>query len=185
MAPEFRLETERLVLRDWREGDALPFHAMCSDPAVMEFLGLPLTESQIAGLIARQQGFQREHGYCFWAVERQEDGCFLGFCGLKPGPEETPLENRIEIGWRLARDAWGFGYAREAATISLHWGFAELSADAILAMTVRGNRRSWGLMERLGMTYRPELDFDHPSVAEGDPLRPHIVYAIEREAWLR
>lgn len=89
----------------------------------------------------------------------------------------------MEIGWRLARNAWGQGYAREAAVESLRWGFGQVEVDAILAMTVRANSRSWKLMERLGMTYRPDLDFEHPALAESDPLRPHIVYAMEREAF--
>lgn len=177
---DFALPTGRLVLRAWRDADVVPFHAMCSDPAVMEFLGPLLTLAKAGEAIERQQGFQRDQGYCFWAVERQADGRFLGFCGLKPGPADTPLENRIEIGWRLARDAWGQGYAREAAEASLAWGFANLPDDTILAATVRGNRRSWALMERLGMTYRPELDFDHPALAADDPLRRHIVYTIDR-----
>jgi RimJ/RimL family protein N-acetyltransferase len=175
---DFRLETDRLVLRDWADEDAAPFLAMCSDPAVMEFLGPLANAAQVAEMIARQHGFQRDNGFCFWAVERKADGQFLGFCGLKPGPVGTPLEDRVEIGWRLARDAWGQGYAREAAEASLEWGFTELGADAILAMTVQGNSRSWGLMERLGMSRRFDQDFDHPALAPGDALRPHIVYAI-------
>lgn len=178
--PEFRIETPRLALRPWCDADAGPFQALCGDPAVMEFLGPPLSREQIDETIARQQALQRDLGYCFWAIERREDGAFLGFCGLKPGPAGTPLEGRIEIGWRLARQAWGQGYAREAAQVSLDWGFANLADDSIRAMTVRGNVRSWGLMERLGMVRRGELDFDHPALGPGDPLRPHIVYEAIR-----
>lgn len=178
--PEFRIETARLALRPWCKADADPFHTLCSDPAVMEFLGPPLSREQIDETITRQQGLQRELGYCFWPVERREDGAFLGFCGLKPGPAGTPLEGRIEIGWRLARHAWGQGYAREAAQASLDWGFANLSDHSVYAMTVLGNVRSWGLMERLGMLRRADLDFDHPALGPDDPLRPHIVYETTR-----
>ncbi len=179
---EFRIETDRLVLRGWRGADADPFLAMGQDPRVMEFLGPPMEREDIDAALDRQVNSQRRHGHCFWAIERRADGAFLGFCGLKPGPEDTPLEGRIEIGWRLAHHAWGQGYAREAAQASLDWGFATLPADAIWAITVPGNVRSWGLMERLGMQRAAALDFDHPYLAPGNPLLRHIVYSAQRSA---
>ncbi|WP_408589244.1 GNAT family N-acetyltransferase [Novosphingobium sp.] len=182
---DFRLETERLVLRDWREDDVAPFHALCSDARVMEFLG-PLQErSEAEAAVERQNALQDLVGYCFWALERRSDGAFLGFCGLKPGPEGTPLDGVTEIGWRLAYEAWGQGYAREAALTALAWGFANLFDQTIWAMTVPANLRSQGLMQRLGMRRHERLDFDHPALAEGDPLRRHVVYAIGRGDTLR
>lgn len=177
---DFAIPTERLILRAWRDEDHAPLLALCSDPHVMEHLGPLQMAADIDAALARQRGFQRDHGHCFWAVERREDGAMLGFCGLKIGPDDTPIEQKIEIGWRLRVDAWGQGYAREAAQASIDWGWANLSDDEILAMTVLGNTRSWGLMERLGMARVHALDFDHPAVSVGDPLRPHIVYAIGR-----
>lgn len=172
----FRLETERLLLRNWRAADAGPFHAMCSDPRVMAFLGPAKSSGEVEAAIARQQGFQRDHGHCFWAIERKEDGAFLGFCGLKPGPAATPLEGRVEIGWRLAVHAWGRGYAREGAEAALDWAF-DRGIDSVWAMTVPANVRSWGLMARLGMERCADLDFDHPAVPADSPLLRHIVYA--------
>ena len=172
------IETERLILRRWEDRDRAPFHAMCSDPAVMEHLGPLLTREEADAAIDRQNGLVDSHGYCFWAVERREDGAFLGFCGLKPGAEDTPIEGDIEIGWRLARDHWGSGYAREAAQASLDWGWANLDAPAIAAITTPGNVRSWGLMERLGMARVAEDDFDHPKAP--DWLKAHITYRIAR-----
>jgi len=172
----FRLKTERLVLREWHEVDAVPFHAMCNDPRVMEFLGPAMSREDIDAALERQRGFQRDHGYCFWALERRLDGAFLGFCGIKPGKEKTPLHGRPEIGWRLAHHAWGQGLAREAAKATLDWGFGPAGLGEIFAMTVPGNVRSWGLMERLGMVRHPQMDFDHADFAQGHPLRPHIVY---------
>ena len=128
----------------------------------------------------RMAGFQTEHGYCFWAVERRADARFIGFCGLKPGKYTWPDEP--EIGWRLARDAWGQGYAREAAAASLAWAWANLDAPTVAAITVPANTRSWGLMERLGMTRDPAGDFDHPDVTVGSPLRRHLTYRIARPA---
>lgn len=174
---EFRLPTSRLVLREWRDEDVAPFHALCSDPRVMEFLGPLSTRDEAEAAVARMRALQASVGQCFWAIERLEDSAFIGFCGLKPGPAGTPLEGRTEIGWRLAHHAWGQGYAREAAQACLDWGLERHGDEGIWAITVPGNRRSWGLMERLGMVRRAELDFDHPALSLDDPLRRHITYS--------
>jgi RimJ/RimL family protein N-acetyltransferase len=179
---EFRIETERLILRDWREDDVLPLHQMCSDPRVMEFIGPPQSEDEVCASIAKQRGFQAEVGYCYWAIERRDDGKMIGFCGLMPMPDVVPIAPKIDIGWRLAAAEWGKGYAYEAAQAALAWGFETLDCDAIWAITVHNNDRSWGLMERLGMTRHSDLDFDHPNVPNGSPLKRHIAYSISRTA---
>ncbi len=173
------IETERLVLRKWREVDVAPFAAMGRDPEVMAFIGPPLDEAGVRTAIERQRGFQATNGYCFWAAERRDDGAFLGFCGLKPGATGTPIEGEVEIGWRLARHAWGQGYAREAAAACLGWGWAQ-GMPRIAAITVPANVRSWGLMERLGMRRLIDRDFAHPALAADDPLSLHIVYVIDK-----
>jgi RimJ/RimL family protein N-acetyltransferase len=170
------IETPRLVLRPWRDGDREPFWEMACDAEVMRYLmklDRVASDARIDDMIVMQD----EHGHCFWAVERREDGRFLGFCGVVV-PREPIWE--YEIGWRLSRDAWGQGYAREAAQASLDWSWDHIDAPSIMAITNIENTRSWGLMERLGMTRYPEEDFDHPAVPEGDPLRPHILYRIHR-----
>lgn len=172
------IETDRLILRGWREGDVAPFHAMCTDPEVMRYLGPPMTVADAQAGHDRMAAVQAEHGYCFWAVERKDDGAFLGFCGLQPGYDF--LAGEAEIGWRLRRDAWGRGYAREAAEASLAWGWRNLDVARITAITVPANTVSWGLMERLGMTRYPDEDFDHPRVPDDSPLKRHIVYRIVR-----
>lgn len=174
------IETERLILRAWRDSDVAPFHALCNDPAVMRYLGPNLSLAEAKAAADRQNAFIASHGHGFWAVERRTDGAFLGFTGIKPGPHGTPLHDKPEIGWRFAAAFHGQGYAHEAAQASLDWGWANLRDDAILAMTVIGNTRSWGLMERLGMIRDHALDFDHPAVPADSPLRPHIVYSIAR-----
>ena len=173
------IDTERLLLRRWTEADRAPFHAMCSDPAVMEYLGPPWSREQCDAAIDRQNGFIDDFGSAFLAIERKADGAFLGFCGIKPGAADTPLENKPEIGWRLAASAWGRGYAREAAAACLDHGFARQGFDAVWAMTVPANVRSWGLMERLGMARRADLDFDHPLPGLEERLKAHIVYQKE------
>jgi RimJ/RimL family protein N-acetyltransferase len=174
------IATERLILRRWTDADREPFHAMCNDPVVMEFLGPLQSMTETDAAIDRLNAHFDDQGYTFWALERRADGAFLGFTGLKPGPDGTPLFSAVEIGWRLAVEFQGKGYACEAAAASLSWGWSNLPDDEILAMTVSANIRSWGLMERLGMVHRPELDFDHPALPMDSSLRPHIVYSIAR-----
>lgn len=176
------IDTERLTLRGWIESDKLPFHAMCNDPAVMEYLGAPMDMAEVEAAAVRQNRLLAEIGCCFWAVERKADGAFLGFCGIKPGAADTPIEGRMEIGWRFAARHWGRGYAREAAQACLGWAWANTPEDSVWAITNIGNARSWGLMERLGMRRRPELDFDHPSAHLEPRLVPHITYSIGRPA---
>jgi RimJ/RimL family protein N-acetyltransferase len=174
------IETERLILRGWRDSDVAPFHAMGQDPEVMLFLGPPSTPEQSAAVVDRQNAILAEHGYCFWALEAKSDGAFLGFCGVKPGVPDTPIAGQPEIGWRLARAYWGQGYAREAAEAALAWMWVNTDVPLVAAITVPANRNSWGLMERLGMTRYADDDFDHPALAPGDPLRRHLVYRILR-----
>ncbi len=181
---EFRLETQRLILRDWREADIDPFHAMCADPVVMATLGPLMDRDQAAATVERMRGIAETNGFTAWALERRDDGRFLGWCGLIPG-KFAPILGEIEVGWRLAADVWGQGYAREAAEASLTWAFANLSVEAIWAITSVGNSRSWGLMKRLGMIRQPELDFDHPNLPADSPLLSHVTYRIDRHTWAR
>jgi RimJ/RimL family protein N-acetyltransferase len=172
------IETARLRLRPWREADIAPFHAMGQDAEVMRYIGPPMSADAARAVHDRMAACQAEHGYCFWAIERRADGAFLGFCGIKPG--DRFLAGETEIAWRLAHHAWGQGYAREAAEASLAWGWANLAVPRITAITVPANTRSWGLMERIGMRRVADGDFDHPGLVEGDPLRRHILYRIDR-----
>lgn len=176
------IETARLIVRPWRDSDRAPFAEMGRDPEVMATLGPLMTREQSDAGVDRMLAHQATHGFCFWAIERKDDGAFLGFCGLKADAPAPHLEGEIEAGWRLRRDAWGKGYAREAAQASLAWGFANLAHPRIIAITTPGNIRSWGLMERLGMRRLADGDFDHPALADDDPLKPHITYAIDRPA---
>ncbi|HEY0412367.1 MAG TPA: GNAT family N-acetyltransferase [Allosphingosinicella sp.] len=174
------IDTARLLIRPWRDEDSEPFFRINSDPEVMRHIRPSTTRKESDEAIDRQRAMQAELGHCFWALERREDGAFLGFCGLRTSVPGTPIAGDVEIGWRLGRAFWGFGYAREAAAASLDWAFANLPVPRIVAITVPANTRSWRLMERLGMTRRPDLDFLHPTLPEGDPLRAHITYVMDR-----
>lgn len=180
MTAGFHLETERLVLRDWLDQDWQPFWNCTNTPAVMRWLGGVCDDARAAAQ-ERLLGYQRDHGHTFWVVERREDGALLGFCGLKRSNQPGGPLGLLEIGWRLREEAWGQGYAREAAQATLDYAFRHLPDDAVVAFTVAGNEGSWGLMQRLGMQRREDLDFDSPDF---DPVNPRIIaYAIDRAIW--
>jgi RimJ/RimL family protein N-acetyltransferase len=172
------IETARLILRDWTEDDLAPFLRHTNTPNVMRWLGgVRTAEDQEDVVRNRMMRWQEELGFTFWAVERKADGELLGFCGLKIADGRgSPIEGMYEVGWRLREDVWGQGYAREAAIASLDFAFDTLGADRVVAITFPGNRASWGLMERLGMTRRPEFDYDDERFPE---LNPTIVYDIQ------
>ncbi|MDE1468153.1 GNAT family N-acetyltransferase [Aurantiacibacter sp. D1-12] len=176
---EFRHETERLVLRDWRESDAQDFHRLHCDPQVMATLGPLRDMDYTTNLITDLQNrAKRNGGHTYWAVERKEDGRVIGFCGLDRGYEGT-IVGELEIGWRLASDCWGAGYATEAAEACVSWARDHKPGERIVAITAETNTASRALMTRIGMEHCPALDFEHSHVAEGDPLRPHVVYVKE------
>jgi RimJ/RimL family protein N-acetyltransferase len=172
------LRTERLVLRPWRDSDLAPWAAMNADPEVREHLGDLLTREQSEGSVARFQDELDRRGYGWWAVEVRATGEFIGFAGLDDVDDEMPFTG-VEIGWRLARPAWGQGYATEAARTVLAHGFDSLGLPEILAVTTTANLRSQAVMRRIGMTRDPADDFADPTVPEG-PLRPNVLYRIGR-----
>lgn len=181
---DFRHETERLILRDWREEDWPVFFRHTNTPAVMRWLGGLLDEDKKQWVRGRLEGYQRESGFTFWVVERKQDGGhlsgeLLGFCGLKLSNQEGGPMGEHEAGWRLREEAWGHGYAREAAEATLALGFERFDAPHILALTVQPNTASWGLMERLGMQRRADLDFANSDFGD-DTI---IIYAITRKEW--
>ena len=172
------LRTPRLLLREWRDTDREPFAVMCADPAVMEML-LPFPDRAASDAwISRMQAHFDKHRFCGWAVEIPGEASLIGAVGLNWVSHQTAFTPAVEIGWRLARPYWGQGYAFEAAQAVIDDGFGRLGLDEIVAYTVPANRRSWGLMERLGMSRDPSEDFDHPACPEGHPLRRHVLYRL-------
>jgi RimJ/RimL family protein N-acetyltransferase len=179
--PEIR--TDRLMLRGWRHADRGRFAELNADPQVAEFLGGPLDRDASDALVDRILVRWDSDGHGLWAVERVEDGRFLGFVGLAAPSFHAVFSPCVEVGWRLAREAWGRGYATEAARAALRFGFVELDLDEIVSFTTVANVRSRAVMERLGMTRDPVDDFDHPSFPDGHPIRPHVLYRLGRERW--
>jgi RimJ/RimL family protein N-acetyltransferase len=172
------IRTERLTLRDWRDSDLAPWAAMNADPQVRRYLGPPLTYEQAAAWVLNYQDRLDRYEYGYWAVEVRATGEFIGLTGLDTVDDEMPVTG-VEIGWRLARAAWGHGYATEAATAALAYGFDVLDLPEIIAVTAAANLRSQAVMRRLGMTTDPAEDFDDPDV-EDDSLRQYVVYRKRR-----
>ncbi len=178
---EFRHETDRLLLRDWRAEDWPVFWEATNTPAVMRWLGGVQDAAARAAGEARIEGYRRDHGHTFWVVERKDDSALLGFCGLKRSNQPGGPQGIMEVGWRLRENAWGQGYAKEAATASLALAFDRFGADEVIALTVQGNTGSWGLMLRLGMERRADLDFDSADFGSEDPRI--IAYGISQDQW--
>ena len=177
------LTTGRLLLRHWRDDDRVPFAAMNADLRVMEHFPAPLSRLESDALIDEFEARFDPRGFGLWALERRDDGTFIGFTGLAAVPWEAHFTPAIEVGWRLAPEAWGHGYATEAAREAVRFGFEDVGLEQIVSFTVPANVRSRAVMERLGMTHDPTDDFDHPRLPEGDPLRRHVLYRLDHESW--
>ena len=173
------ISTERLVMRGWRESDLEPWAAMNADPEVRRYLGPLLTFEQAEAWMLNFQDDLDRYGFGFWAVEVRASGQFIGFTGLGTVDEGMPFTG-VEVGWRLARPAWGHGYATEAALAALEYGFDDLGLPEIVAVTMAANLRSQAVMRRIGMTSDPAEDFDDPDVEES-PLRRHVLYRKRRD----
>ena len=169
------VRTQRLVLRRWRDADREPFAALNADPEVMEHFPQPLTRSESDAFVDRIEAGFEKYGYGLWAVS--VDSAFIGFVGL----QWTQFVAAVEIGWRLARPAWGHGYATEAAIAVRDFAFRDIGLDEIVSFTTYRNERSQAVMRRIGMTHDPADDFDHPGLPVDHPMRPHVLYRLTRD----
>lgn len=177
------LTTDRLILRRWRDGDRDPFAALNADPAVMEHFPAPLTRAESDAMVDRIEAHFHERGYGLWALEVAQTGDFIGFTGLSTPRFAAPFMPAVEIGWRLARAAWGRGFASEAAHRALAFGFEEAGLPEIVSFTTTRNHRSQAVMARIGMRRDPADDFEHPALPEGSPMRPHVLYRLTAQRW--
>jgi len=175
-------DTERLRLRQWYTADREPFAVLNADPKVMEFFPALLSRAESDAVVDRCMAHIAEHGWGLWAVEIRNTREFIGFVGLNIPAYELPFSPCVEIGWRLAAEFWGKGYATEAARGALRAGFEQLGLPEIVSFTAVGNIRSRSVMERLGMCDTGET-FEHPNVLEGHALRKHCLYRLSREQY--
>lgn len=177
------IHTARLHLRAWCDDDLDPFARLNADPRVMEYLGAPLARSESVALAERFCQHFVERGFGLWAVEVPDVAPFIGFVGLNVPSFTAHFTPCVEIGWRLAAEHWGKGFATEGAKAALDFGFRRLGLDEIVSFTVVANTRSRHVMERIGMHRDPADDFDHPALPAGDPLRRHVLYRRVRDEW--
>lgn len=171
-----RIETPRLILREWQEEDLLPFAKLNADPAVMEFFPSTLSLEQTKTMIETLKKRFATDGFSFFAVELRATGEFIGMTGLNKPAYQTPFTPCVEVGWRIAKEFWNQGYATEAALASLDFGFRVLGLKEIASFTATLNKKSQHVMEKIGMTRDLNGDFDHPNVPKDHPLCRHVLY---------
>jgi RimJ/RimL family protein N-acetyltransferase len=176
------LQTARLILRRWRPDDRAPFAAMNADPRVMEHFPGVLTREESNARVDRIEAHFQKHGFAQWAVEIPGVAPLAGFIGLSVPPFEASFTPCIEIGWRLAADVWGQGFATEGALAAVSFGFESLGLSEILSFTVPANLRSRRVMEKIGMTHNSDDDFDQPLLPPGHRLSRHVLYRLTRPA---
>ena len=175
------LRTDRLLLRRWTAADREPFAQMNADPRVMAHFSAALTREESDALADRIDAHFARRGFGAWAVEIPEVAPFAGFIGLAVPDFDAPFMPSVEIGWRLAAEYWGNGYATEGARAALAFGFDTLGLAEIVSFTTPDNLQSRRVMERIGMMRDPADDFDHPNLPAGHPLRRHVLYRITKE----
>jgi len=170
------IQTKRLILRQWDDADLQPFAEMCGDSEVMEFFPQLLTEVESYSLANRMRSLIADRGWGFWAVEVPDQARFIGYVGLHIPRASMPFHPCVEVGWRLAKEYWGRGYATEAARASLDYAFAHLDLKEVVSFTTTRNLRSQAVMKKIGMTF--DRHFMHPELDVSSPLREHVLYKV-------
>lgn len=179
------IRTRRLILRRWQKTDLEPFAELNADPEVMARMPSALDHDQSAEMIESMEHHFEVHGFGLWAVELPAEATCIGFVGLARPTFQAHFTPCVEVGWRLARTAWGRGYASEGAAAALAFGFGQAGLDEIVSFTTPANLRSQGVMRKIGMRRTPADDFLHPRLGLGHPLREHVLYRLARPDWER
>lgn len=175
-----RIETPRLILREWKDEDLIPFAKLNADPVVMEHFPNTLTLEQTQTMIETLKTRFKNDGFSFFAVELKSTGEFIGMTGLNKPGYQTPFTPCVEVGWRIAKEFWNKGYATEAAKASLDFGFNTLGLDKIASFTAVENVKSQRIMDKIGMIRDHAGDFDHPNVPKDHRLCRHVLYWISK-----
>ena len=179
------LETNKLILRTWIDGDLEPLTAINADPKVCEYLPSIGTRATTIAMMQRFINHYDEHGFSAYAVELKATHEMIGFTGLITPSFDADFMPAIEVGWRLASTHWNKGYATEAALAALNYGFVELSLNEIVSFTVVKNNASRRVMEKIGLHHNPNDDFDHPKLEDDSPLKRHVFYRLTKNDYLK
>lgn len=177
------IKTDRLILRPWRKEDLEPFAKLNTDPRVMEYFPSIKSYEETSAEYNRILQHFAQHGWGFWAVALPNETDFIGFIGLRFDDFPAPFTPAVEIGWRLAFDHWGKGYATEGAKAALKYGFESLHLNEIISFTTVQNTRSRRIMEKIGMQHDSKDDFDHPTLPEDHQLKRHVLYRLKENEW--
>ncbi len=177
------LETDRLILRSWRESDLLPMVAINQDPKVCEYFPEIGNRDTTIALIDRIIKHDEENGFSLYAVEIKASGEMIGFLGLMKPSFDAHFTPAIEIGWRLSSQHWNQGFATEGAKVVLQHAFTDLNLDEVVSFTALNNQASRRVMEKIGMKRNPNDDFDHPKLSKDCSLKRHVLYRISKNDW--
>ena len=183
MAEVIELQTERLIMRQWRKEDWSEFAKLNADPVVMEYYPSILSTEESNVMAQKIESLLSKRGWGFWAVESISEKTFMGFVGLHEPTYDLPVTPCVEVGWRLAKEYWGKGYATEAAKASLDFAFKKLNLSEVYSFASVSNRKSWAVMERLKMVNTKE-NFEHPDIPKNNLLREHVLYKITKQEWV-
>lgn len=174
------LETDRLILREWREEDFEPFARINNDPLIMEYFPRRLADKDSDKLAKRFQAHFKKYGYGPYVVQNKEDGAFMGFVGLQKVESDVPFKGAVEIAWRMDYEYWGKGYATEAALAVLHHAFTELGLKEVVAYAVHDNTRAIHVIEKIGMKQDPKGDFHYPGLPKDSALGNFVLYRMTK-----
>lgn len=175
------IETERLILREWKDSDLEGLIALNASSEVCRYFPSTLTSQESTNMFSKIQSRFESNGFCFYAIEQKSTRNFIGFCGLNTPSFKAHFTPCVEIGWRIMPDYWSIGYATESANAALHEGFARFKMNEIVSFTVPQNTASRRVMEKIGMKYSPIDTFEHPNIPEGHPLKKHVLYRMEKD----
>jgi RimJ/RimL family protein N-acetyltransferase len=176
------VQTERVILRQWRAEDRPIFAAINADPKVMKYFPSALSKSQSDALVDRVSNDINVSGWGFWAAERADTAEFMGFVGINYSADGLPFAPCVDIGWRLGSQHWGQGLATEAAQGAMAYAFTHTSVEKLVSMTPLANAASERIMQKLGMIKLAKT-FLHPKVAQGHLLQEHVLYELSRDQW--
>ena len=181
--PVNQIKTNRLMLRQWQKSDRKPFAQLNADPAVMKYYPNTLNREQSDAMFDKLSNIIVRQGWGFWAVELLDEEQFIGFVGLHKPDYNLPVSPCTEVGWRLAKEYWGNGYATEAANAALNFAFTQLDLSEVYSFTSIINQRSERLMQRLGLI-NTHNNFNHPMILNNLRLREHVLYCAYKDQYL-